>query len=71
LGRYMNANENKDKFGIWEEGKRTQWIDEEELKDESNEYHNDYQEILNFDDNFKEDEYEEEKIVQDLDNKVF
>ena len=67
----MNANENKDKFGIWEEGKRTQWIDEEELKDESNEYHNDYQEILNFDDNFKEDEYEEEKIVQDLDNKVF
>ena len=71
LGRYMNENENKDKYGIWEEGKRTQWIDEEELKDESNEYHNDYQEILNFDDNFKEDEYEEEKIVQDLDNKVF
>jgi hypothetical protein len=68
LGRYINASENKDKFGIWSEGKRTDWIDEDILKDESNEYFSDYQQILNFDDNFNEDDFVEEKIVQDLNN---
>ena len=71
LGKYMNTNENNVKYGIWEEGKRIEWIDEEKLKKESDEYHNDYQEILSFEDNFREDEYEEDKIVQNLDNKVF
>ena len=29
LGRYINASENKDKFGIWVDGKRSQWIEED------------------------------------------
>ena len=68
LGRYTNENENKDKFGIWVEGKRTQWIEEEILNDENNEFYNEYQQILNFDNNFDADDLEEEKIVQDLSN---
>ena len=71
LGRYINASENKDKFGIWVDGKRSQWIEEDILRDEDNEYYNDYQQILNFDENFNEDDLEEEKIVQDLNNKIF
>ena len=71
LGRYINASENKDKFGIWVDGKRSQWIEEDILRDEDNEYYNDYQQILNFDENFNEDNLEEEKIVQDLNNKIF
>ena len=66
LGRYTNPNENKDKFGIWVEGKRTQWLDEEELKNESNEFHNEYQQILNFDNNFNDEDLDEEKIIQKI-----
>ena len=43
--------------------------EESKYKKESNEYHNDYQKIQSFDDYFKEKEYEEDKIVQNLDNK--
>ena len=63
LGRYTNPNENKDKFGIWENGKRTQWLDEEELKKEDNELNNEYQNIINFDTSFTDDDLDEEKII--------
>ena len=63
LGRYTNPNENKDKFGIWENGKRTEWIDEEELKNEDNELNNEYQYIINFDNTFTDDDLKEEKII--------
>ena len=66
LGRYTNPSENKDKFGIWVDGKRTQWLDEEELNNESNEYYNEYQQILGFDDNFSDDDLNEEKIIQNI-----
>ena len=66
LGRYINPKENIDKFGIWVEGKRTIWLDEEELKDESNKFHNGYQQILNFDIIFKDDDLVEEKIIKNI-----
>ena len=68
IGRYTNPNENKDKFGIWLEGKRTQWIEEEILSDESCEFYDDYQQIMNFDNNFNGDDLVEEKIIKDLQN---
>ena len=67
LGRYTSARDKKDQFGIWVQGKRTQWINEELLKDESNEYFDDYQQIINFDTNFVDD-LDENNIVQDLSN---
>ena len=63
LGRYTNPNEKKDKFGIWENGKRTQWLDEEELKNEDNELNNEYQYIINFDTTFNDNDLDEEKII--------
>ena len=66
LGRYTNTNDNKDKFGLWEDGKRTKWIDEEELKNETNQFHNQYLQIINFDTNFKDDDLVEEKIIQKI-----
>ena len=66
LGRYSNPNASKDKYGIWVEGKRTQWIEEEELKNDSNELFNDYQQILGFDTTFIDDDLDEEKIVQKI-----
>ena len=38
------------------------------INDENNEFYNEYQQILNFDNNFDADDLEEEKIVQDLSN---
>ena len=66
LGRYTNQSENKVKYGIWVEGKRTEWLDEEELKKESNEYFNEYQQILGFETTFIDDDLDEEKIVQKI-----
>ena len=68
LGRYININENKDKFGVWVDGKRAKWIEEELLKDELNEFHREYQQILNFERNFIFDDLDEEKIVKNLEN---
>ena len=66
LGKYSNPNASKDKYGIWVDGKRTQWLDKEELKKESNEYYNEYQQILAFDTNFIDDDLDEEKILQNI-----
>ena len=66
LGRYSNPNEMKDKYGIWVEGKRIQWLDVEELKNELNEHFYDYQRILSFDTTFIDDDLDEDKIVQQI-----
>ena len=66
LGRYTNPNENKDKFGIWVEGKRTQWLEEDELSNKLSEYFNEYQQILGFDTAFTDYDLDEDKIVQDI-----
>ena len=55
-------------FGLWVEGKRTQWIDEGALKNELNEYYHEYQQIISFERDYNWDDIEEEKIVQDLEN---
>ena len=64
LGRYINPNENKDKFGIWVNAKRTHWIEEEEIKNEKNVYHDEYQQILGFHNTFSDDDLKEENIIQ-------
>ena len=66
LGKFKEPNNNIYKFGIWVEGKRTQWIDEENLKKENHKYFKEYQQILKFNTNFNEDDFDEKKIVQDI-----
>ena len=66
LGRYSNPNEQKEKFGIWVEGKRTQWLNEEEFKEESNEFHSEYIQIINFDSTFNETYLNEDEIVKEF-----
>ena len=62
LGKFKDSNSNEYKFGIWVEGKRTQWINEEELKNESNKYFKEYQQILKFYANFSKDNFDEKKL---------
>ena len=66
LGKYCNPKENKNKFGIWVDGKRTRWIEEEELKNSESELYNNYKEILSFEEKYNDDDFVEEKIVQKL-----
>ena len=66
LGKYKGPGDDKNKFGIWLDGKRTQWIDEEALQNESNKYFKEYQQILEFDTDFTDDDLDEKKIIQNI-----
>ena len=66
LGKFKGFNKNNYIFGIWVDGKRTEWVDEEALKKENNKYFNDYQQILKFNTNFNEDDFNEKNIVKDI-----
>ena len=51
--KYVNRKEDGVKFGIWENGKRKEWLKEEEIKDNGNEFHQYYESVCKFEEDAK------------------
>lgn len=56
FGKYVNGKDDGTKFGIWENGKKKEWIKEEDVKDCENEFHQYYELVSKFEEEAKNEE---------------
>ena len=53
LGKYISKKNEENKFGEWDNGKRiNEWLNEDDLKKEDNNFNKDYLKIFNFEKDF-------------------
>ena len=54
FGKYINPKENSIKYGVWDNGKKKEWLIEDDLINNDNQYHESYESINNFENEIKE-----------------